>query len=365
MISKSEKLRCAVVGCGNIAKTSHLPILNKIKEIKIVALCDQQLEVAEAMARAFKIPNVYTDFSSMLKQERLDFVNICSPPHTHFEFSIQSIQKQLHVLLEKPMALNTSEADKILSLANENKIKLSVVHNFLYHPIMQKAIFSIASGEIGDILSIHVTILEKQTGPICKPDHWSHQIQGGRLGDLSEHAIYLIINLLGKVKSLKAIGRKVSNFPWVECDELSVLLETEKGIGSFYISCNSPVFSVMMGIRGTRKSLFLNHCFMTMVSYNSARSTRLRDLIAENLFVTGGLIGTSLSGTLSGALGHRWYKDGHLRVITDFVRSIGNNTDPPATAEDSRECLRVFQEAWSQIKGAGGISPKKRANEAC
>lgn len=348
-MSQIKRIRCAIVGCGSIAKNSHLPILKRMKGIDVVALCDQQVASAKVLAKTFKIPNVYEDFSLMLENEKLDFVSICSPPHTHFAFTMLLTQKRLHVLLEKPIALDTSEADKMLSSAKENNVKLCIIHNFLYNPIVQKSLSLVASGEIGDVLSVHVQILEKQTGALSNPDHYCHRMRGGRIGDLIEHPIYLIMKLLGKVSSVKAVAKKVSHFPWVERDEISVLLEAEKGIGSFHISCNAHFFSHVMEIRGTRKSLFLNNLFMTMVNHNYVRSLRLRDFAAENLSLAAQLINTAISGTLRGRLGHRWYRDGHRRIIADFVRSIGDDTDPPVKAEDSRECLRVFEEVWSQI----------------
>ncbi|HTY45075.1 MAG TPA: Gfo/Idh/MocA family oxidoreductase [Patescibacteria group bacterium] len=344
-----KNFRCGVVGCGSIARSSHLPILKRTEGVDVVAVCDQSASSAKLLAKAFKIPNIYEDFSSMLENEELDFVSICSPPHTHCEFTMLSTQKGLHVLLEKPMALDTSEADKMLLSVKENNVKLCVVHNFLYNPAVQKALSLVASGQIGRILYVDIKILEKPTGPLSNPDHYCHRMRGGRIGDLVEHPVYLIIKLLGKVGSVKAVAKKLSHFPWVERDEISVLLEAQKGIGSFHISCNADSFSHAMEIRGTRKSIFVNNFFMTMVSHAHAGSVRLRDFAVANVSLAAQLIGTSLVGTLRGKFGHRWYRDGHRRIIADFVRSIGNDTDPPGSAQDSRECLKVFEEAWSQV----------------
>jgi predicted dehydrogenase len=349
ILNQVKRLKCAVVGCGKVAKASHLPLLKKIDEVEIVALCDRSRETAEDLASSFMVGKIYTDFSLMLEQERPDFICICTPPQTHFDFSRQAMERGIHVLTEKPATLTLPQMDQLLRLARENKIKFSVVHNFLHNPVTRKALAVVKSGKIGDVLAVDVRIAEKNTGPVSNPDHWSNSMPGGRSGDLSVHAVYLVVEFLGKIKEVKALSRKHSDHPWVKFDELMVLLDAERGLGSFYISCNAPAFSHTMKITGSKRSLYLNNFFMTMVTHDAARPNRLRDFAAEDLCLAVKLAAKSISGLIRGKLGHRWYRDGHRQIITDFVKCIIHDTDPPLNAEGSRECLRVLEEAWSQI----------------
>lgn len=344
-----KKLKGAVVGCGKVAKICHLPILKNIEEAEIVALCDKQREAAEDLARVFKVKKVYEDFSRMLEQERLDFICICTPPQTHYEFARQAIKKGIHVIVEKPAALYAAEVDTLIREAKERKAKFCVAHNFLYSPVTRKALQMAASGKLGDVLAVDVRIAEKKTGPVSNPDHWSNSMPGGRSGDLSVHAVYLISEFLGKIKGVKAVSAKHSDFPWVKFDELMVLLEADRGLGSFYISCNAPAFSHTMRITGTKMSLYINNFFMTMVTCDHDRLSRLRDFAAENLFLAAQLAAQSISGLIRGKLGSRWYRDGHRQIIKEFVNCIINDTDPPPDAQVSRDCLSVLEDAWGQL----------------
>ena len=109
-----------LIGSGFIAKQKHLPAWKKVgKKAQVVALCDPNVAQAEELARVHGIPKVYSDFQQMLEVEHLDAVDICSPPRTHADLAIRSLQAGAHALIEKPMAINTEECDRILAAARE------------------------------------------------------------------------------------------------------------------------------------------------------------------------------------------------------------------------------------------------------
>ena len=116
-------LKGGIVGCGWISRFSHIPAFRNIKNAEIIAVCDQSEEVARKTASRFGIPRAYRDFSLMLKEEQLDFIDICSPPHTHFKLSMEAMEAGLHILIEKPMVLDTAEAEEVISTSKKNKLK--------------------------------------------------------------------------------------------------------------------------------------------------------------------------------------------------------------------------------------------------
>ena len=113
-------LKGGIVGCGWISHFSHIPAFRKIKNAEIIAVCDQSEEVARKTASRFGIANTYRDFSLMLKEEQLDFIDICSPPHTHFELCMEAMEAGMHILTEKPMVLDTAEAEEVISTSKKN-----------------------------------------------------------------------------------------------------------------------------------------------------------------------------------------------------------------------------------------------------
>ena len=125
-------LKGALVGCGRIADLSHMPAWRSDKDVEIVAVCDKREELAREIAVNWNVPRSYGGLSEMLQKEKLDFVDICAPPQTHFPLSIEAMEAGLHVIMEKPIALRLSEADEIVSVSKNKGVKLCVIHNQLF-----------------------------------------------------------------------------------------------------------------------------------------------------------------------------------------------------------------------------------------
>ena len=124
-----KRLRVGLVGCGGVAQWAHIPALKKVKNAELVAVCDRNEELASIVAKNFRIHRYYADFPQMLEKEGLDMVEICTPPKTHASLSIKAIESGCHVLVEKPMAMTTKEADEMIRASKDSKVKLGVVHN--------------------------------------------------------------------------------------------------------------------------------------------------------------------------------------------------------------------------------------------
>ncbi|MCL0074491.1 Gfo/Idh/MocA family oxidoreductase [Dehalococcoidia bacterium] len=111
-------VKVAVVGTGYIANRVHLPILHKMKEVRVIALCNANEDRARRIARYCQIPRFYTDFEKMLAHEDVDIVDICTPSVTHASLTLQALRAGFNYLVEKPLALRIDEADEVIDAAN-------------------------------------------------------------------------------------------------------------------------------------------------------------------------------------------------------------------------------------------------------
>src|SRR5438093_8873005 len=108
-------VKVATVGCGGVAQLRHIPSFLKLgSRISLVALCDVNLGRAGEAARKFGNPNIYPDLSSLISKERPDIVDICTPPESHLELAIAAMERGCHVLIEKPMALKSSDCEQMM-----------------------------------------------------------------------------------------------------------------------------------------------------------------------------------------------------------------------------------------------------------
>jgi predicted dehydrogenase len=341
-------LKGGIVGCGVITQAAHLPAWRHTKGASIVSVCDQNIDAAKETARRWGIPRVYDDLLKMLQSEKLDFVDVCTPPATHHKLSIKAMEAGMHVLVEKPMATSLDEADEMVSASKKHGVKLCVSHNFLFTPAIRTASSLIASGAIGNLIAVEGHDLLVRYIVFKGEKHWSYNLPGGIFGEHSPHLLYVGSAFLGKIKSVQAIAMKFSGFPGVRADELKVLVEAEKGLGVFTNSCNSSKFSFTFDIYGTEGKLHIDNVKQT-ITHSRSRSNRTYALVWDQLDLALQMLSGAAYVSIQSLLGRKWYKLGQYALFEKFVESVRDNLAPPVTGEDGRENVRVLQEVWKQI----------------
>ena len=343
-----DVLKGGIIGCGLITQAAHMPAWRHTKGVSIVAVCDQKIDAAKETAGRWGISKAYDDLTKMLQSEKLDFVDICTPPATHCKLSVKVMEAGLNVLVEKPMAISLSEADEMVSASKKHGVKLCIAHNFLFTPVMRTARHLVGQGAIGDLIAVEGHDLLVRDKVFKGEHHWSYDLPGGIFGEHSPHLMYLGSAFLGKIKSIRAIARKYSEFPWVKADELKVLVEAENGLGVFTNSCNSSKFSFTLDLYGTEGRLSIDNVKQTIVHTHS-RSNRTHALVWDQLNLAFQMLAGAAYVSTESLLGRKWYKIGQYALFEKFVESLQDNLAPPVTAEDGRENIRVLQEIWKQI----------------
>jgi len=130
-----EKARICIVGLGSIAQTIHLPILSKFPDVEIVAVCDIDRAKAQFVADKFKVRRYYNNFEKMLAIEQdLDGIDICTPTILHNDMAIAAITEKNNVLIEKPLARTSIEAEEITAAAKKFHQTLMVGMNNRFRP---------------------------------------------------------------------------------------------------------------------------------------------------------------------------------------------------------------------------------------
>src|SRR5262245_49187467 len=105
-----EKVRVGVVGTSWYADWMHLPNLKSHPHAEVAAICGRNPERAAEMAGKYAIPSVFTDYREMIEKGRLDAVVVSTPDDLHYPVTMAALEAGLHVLCEKPMALNAEQA---------------------------------------------------------------------------------------------------------------------------------------------------------------------------------------------------------------------------------------------------------------
>jgi len=339
-----EKLRVGIVGCGHIVTSKHLPAFKKLHEVEVVAICDMNKVIAENVARQFNVARHFDNASEMFRQE-LDVVDICTPIQTHYALAVEAIESGSHVLVEKPLAMNPKDVDKMYEAAEKKKVKLCVVHQNIFNEAVMEARHLVEEGHLGDLVSVDVgTYVTRDYLLLTEKNHWAHKLPGGIFFETLPHPVYLLQLFMGKIEP-KCIAAARLHFPWMKTDEIRVLIEGEKGLGSLTGSCNWPFHGDTLNIVGTKQSLQVDLWARSIIKYG--RRTENPYSIGKSNLRTAwqslGIIGATIKNSFTMATGGIRVS-AHYAFIRDFINSLLNEKHPtPVNQHEARETVRVVE----------------------
>ena len=146
-------LNIAIVGTGNIAPSHVEGLLTFPERCKIVALCDIYPEKAQAMKEKYHLDcQVFDDHQKMLAAGvPIDVVHVCTPPYTHAEIAIHSMDAGKNVVVEKPMATCLKECDEMLAAEERNHVTMGCIAQNRFRDSIYKLRETLNSGLAGKL----------------------------------------------------------------------------------------------------------------------------------------------------------------------------------------------------------------------
>lgn len=186
-------IRVGLLAYGAIGHEHNLAIQNTAG-LCLVAVCDAKPERLAAASEVATDFIGFADATQMLDSGLLDLVVISTPPNSHFQWAKESLMRGIHVVLEKPMALTTTECDELMALAREKSLLLVVYQNRRFDADFVTLRSIIASGAIGDVYQFDTFV-----GGYSRPcDYWHSNaaVSGGAIFDWGSHFIDQILNVV-------------------------------------------------------------------------------------------------------------------------------------------------------------------------
>lgn len=199
----SNMIHVGVVGTSWWADAMHLPALASHPNVQTIAICGRNRETAEAIAKTWNIPQVYSEYEEMIEKANLDAIIISTPNDSHYPIAMKAIEKRIHVLCEKPIALNYNDALRMAQFANEQGIKHLVPFTYRFMPTARYTKELIESGYIGKPYHLN---MRYYTGYARNGDYmWRFDVEkagSGIIGDLGSHFLYIAEWLYGEIKAI-------------------------------------------------------------------------------------------------------------------------------------------------------------------
>ncbi len=260
MTSPSRRVRGALIGAGFIGAKGHVPAYLRRNDTEIVAVADVCAARREVAAALLPAAHLYESADALLaaERDRLDFVDIATPPCDHAAIAHRAFDLGLHVLCEKPLATKAAEAGALLDHAQRARRVLFPCHNYKHAPVVRAIGDIIRSGRIGAVRSVTLETFRNThaKGVTEWNTHWRRQLRysgGGIAMDHGSHTFYLTFDWLGSWPSL--VTAKMANQEpqrWDTEDNFSAVLTFPSGLAHVHLTWTAGVRKVIYTVQGER-----------------------------------------------------------------------------------------------------------------
>ena len=196
-------LRGAIIGLGNVALEVHVAAWARRDDVEIVAVSDVARERREAAARLLPGARWHDSSESLLATERLDFLDICTPPSSHVGLIEGALTRRLHVLCEKPLVCSRADLASVRRLAAQTGRVLHTVHNWHHAPIIRHTSELLARKAVGRLTQIVWETLRTAPAAVRDGEGANWRLDpvlggGGILTDHGWHVFYLLQKWMGE-----------------------------------------------------------------------------------------------------------------------------------------------------------------------
>lgn len=254
MLNKN-KVRWGIIGCGNVTEHKSGPGLQKAEGSELVAVMRRDRERAADYAKRHGVARWYDDAGQLIADPEVDAVYVATPPSTHCEYAIMAMRAGKPVYVEKPMALNVQECERMLQVSQETGMPLFVAYYRRALPRFQQVREWIESGAIGEVRTVRTW---HHAPPLAAADVWrvNPQIAGGGLYvDLASHTLDLLDDLLGPIHDCHGQASN-SGAPYAAEDTVSMQWRFGQGAHGIGTWCfNAYAYGEETEITGSQGSI--------------------------------------------------------------------------------------------------------------
>jgi len=357
-------LKVAILGCGKIAD-QHAEQIQRISGCEVVAVCDKEELMARQLQERFSIRQRFADIGNLLKTVRPDVVHITTPPQSHFKLGKICLEAGCHVYIEKPFTVNTTEAEELIGLANDKKLKLTAGHNVQFSHAARRMRKLIKEGFLGGA-PLHIESyycydladVSYARAVLSDRNHWVRRLPGGLLQNIISHGISKVAEFLesdsptvvahGFTSSLlKSIGETDI------IDELRVIISDNQAVTA-YFTFSSQMRPVLHQLRvyGPHNALIIDDDQQTVIKLKGSRyKSYLEQFIPPWAYTEQYL--ANFVHNVGKFLKADFHMDHGMRFLIDsFYRSISEDSPPPIPYREILLTSRIMDDIFCQLKSA-------------
>ncbi|GJQ57443.1 MAG: hypothetical protein SCALA701_02440 [Candidatus Scalindua sp.] len=302
MVSKenNRSFKVGVIGCGRVAE-HHLKFLLQTKCVEIVGLVDNNIGQARQLGEKYGITKTFSSMDELVEFCHVDVLHITTPPLYHYEQALKAINKGIHVLIEKPIALSFEDTRKLYELAEEKNVKICPDYIHLFNPLVLKVNSAIKQNNLGQLIhaeaywsmDLNIPELVESIGL-----HWSYELPGGVMQNYITHLLYLVFSWTGESQKITTYSRQLGSIPQGLTDHIDVLIDGKEATGKITLTFfpkQANYYLKLFFDRGTATIDFITQTY-TFEKVNSLPRTLNRVLI--NFMRSRQLVGGSIQNII-------------------------------------------------------------------
>jgi len=329
-----------IVGAGRAGSFLHFGAL-QAAGASVLGFVDSNIELLDATTRKYNLPHKFTSIEeAFAKIKDLDFVDICSNTKSHFPIAKYAVERNCHVLVEKPITETLEELIELKKISKASNKTICSVHNHKFYPGIQELRAQLKRGELGEVIFIHreMSFVQEKVR-MMEPEHWAHKIPGGRLFEANPHNLYLLYGIEKDLKLIDLFPQKTSlRWPHVVSDGFLANLQTNKCQATIHMSLNCHESSYgkhgpnYLIVTGTKKTVLVDYQKVVNLGELQKKKIAKPNLISRFK----GISRRKIKRDTTGEPINEGYNSGHYWMIKEFIEYIsGKSTEEPVPFDES------------------------------
>lgn len=336
----TRTLRVGIAGCGAISR-NHLEAFRAVDDVEIVGVCDIDPDRARETAAAWGTPAAVGTVQELLGLD-LDILSVCTPHPTHEDVVLQAAAAGVHVLCEKPIAIEIESAERMVKACDDAQVKLGVLFQRRFWPAAQRIRAAIDDGTLGRPIMGQCSVMLYREPEYYSRDAWRGTWANDGGGVLMTQAIHYIDLLQWFMGDVAEVYGKIATYKHgghieVEDSATAIITFTSGAMATLEASTAvSPSLGVQIRITGE------SGASASLTEFPEGSDARV------DLWAVSGTISTEpaypegVEGNVPLAAINGQLIPHHTAQARDFVRAIRGGGEPAITGRDATKALRIL-----------------------
>jgi len=329
------RIHVGLIGLGGISLAHEAGFSEMGDMIQITSMCDIHEDEVNNRIGMYEGCQGYTHYQDLLDNPEVDLVDITVPHDLHYEISKAAIEKGKHVLVEKPIAINSRQGAELIELAKKYRVKFTVAENTRFVTAYLKAEEILKQGLLGELWTVRTLIAGSEVHRIKNPQLWHGKAPyGGVILDSAVHNFYLFRWLFGGVRDVLGFASKI--VPEGEVEDNGLILGHLANGAEFQLntSCTMEIpWTERVEIYGSKGGMIIDQLVDPVVKYYLG-SNDIDGMVVE---------GVPFDPLI-------WKYRSMVEEIKDFVSAVAEDRPPLIDPADTLYALQAVEAVARSIE---------------